>query len=111
MKLRVGAARWQLRNVGLARVVHDAVQEAGKVQELDLDDERAPGFVLRFEVEDAELRACDERRLLGREQREGRDAAVTLEREEIVEQRAGELGVVRKDATEDEVVFEVGEHG
>ena len=48
--------------------------------------------------------------LLGREQCEGRDTAATVEPEQIVQQRACELGVVRKDATEDEVVLEIGKH-
>ena len=67
------------------------------MEKLNFDDESAPGFVLRFEVEDAELGAGYERGLLGRQEREGHDAARALKPEEIVEEGLGEAGVVRED--------------
>jgi hypothetical protein len=108
----IGLPGLELVDVGFAAVVHDAIEEAGDVDELHLDYEPGARAVLAADVQDRELRAGDQGELLAREVLDGLDGLVGRAVEEVVEEAAEDVRVRREDAAKDEVVLQVGErHG
>jgi hypothetical protein len=103
------AAGLELASIGLARVIHDAVDEARVMDELHFDHERHARMVLAPDVQDRQLRPLRQGELLARQVLERDDGLRVAPVEQVVQEAAEDVRVRREDAPEDEVVLQVRE--
>ena len=110
---RVVLAPWQLAGVGLAEVVDQPFLEPLDLQHLHLDDVAATGDVYALHIHDRELLRIQLGHQLGRQVLQIGDEVFAIELEQVVQQRYQQVLVVlvRKKASEREVVAGVGEDG